>query len=170
MNRIAASILALGFSFASILCGCSADQRSPEEKTAIADIKDLGGKVTIDEKSPGRPVIAVDLRLTKVTDEELEELKAFPHLQSLDLTGTKVTDAGLEQLRGVTEIQTLDLRDTQATDAGLACLKGMTQLQSLNLSQTKVTDLGMEHLKGLTGLSHAESNVYRGYRRRTGAS
>ncbi len=118
----------------------------------IAEIVKLGGKVTIDDKSPGKPVISVDLQRTKVTDAGLEHLEGLDQLQSLNLHNTKVTDAGLEQLKGLTNLQSLNLGQTSATDAGLAHLKGLTRLQSLNLEQTQVTDTGLAQLKGLTQL------------------
>jgi len=51
------------------------------EEQAIAEIQKLGGKVTLDEKSSGKPVIAVDFRGTQVTDAVLEHEKTL--LQSL---------------------------------------------------------------------------------------
>ena len=122
-----------------------------DEAIAIAEIKKLGGKITRDEKSPGKPVISVDLQGTKVTDAWLANLKGLTKLKSLVLCHTAV-DTGLEHLKGLTTLESLDLWNTAVTDKGLEHLKGLTQLQSLNLGVNKVTDKGLEHLKGLTQL------------------
>ena len=72
-------------------------KRIDAEKKAIAAIKKLGGKVTFDEKKPGKPVISVNLRRTEVTDAGLVHLKGLKNLQTLFLNSTKITDAGLVQ-------------------------------------------------------------------------
>src|SRR5437763_421102 len=122
MNRNVLSILAL--SLVCISSGLAAEPSSEQAK-AIAEIKKLGGNVTIDEKSPGKPVVRVGL------------------------VGSAVTDAGLEHVERLTQLQELDLWSTEVTDAGLEHLKKLAQLRTLDLSMTKrVDDAGLEHLKG----------------------
>ena len=48
----------------------SAQGDNAEQERAIARIEKLGGKFELDEKRPGKPLIKVDLRQTKVTDAE----------------------------------------------------------------------------------------------------
>jgi len=85
-----------------ILCGfiscviISTPVRADEAK-AIAIVEKLGGKVTRDDKIPGKPVVALELTL-KATDADLKALTAFKHLSKLELWGTKVTDIGLKEL------------------------------------------------------------------------
>jgi Leucine-rich repeat (LRR) protein len=121
-----------------------------DEAKPIAEIEKLGGKVTVNEKSPGKPVIEVNLMNVKVTDAGLEHLKGLTQLRSLNLAGTNVV--GLANLKGLTQLRSLDLSRTNISDVGLEHLKGMPQLQSLRLWQTKVTDAGLKHLKGLAKL------------------
>ncbi len=123
MNRIIFPLLTLGLSLAPIL-DWGAEPNADQAK-AIAEIEKLGGKVTVDEKSPGKPVIGVDLEFTKVTDAGLARIKDLPQLQSLNLSGTKVTDVGLEHLKGLTRLQTLYLWGTHVTDAEMEHLKGV---------------------------------------------
>ena len=52
------------------------DKAKPTQAEAFAAIKKLGGKVKVDEKSPGKPVIIVFLNDTKVTDAGGKKLKA----------------------------------------------------------------------------------------------
>jgi len=118
-----------------MICGpkvCAQSQNSEQER-AIARIEKLGGKVEVDDKSPGKPVIKVDLHGTKVTDDDLKHLKALTQLQKLNLGWTDVGDAGLEQLKGLTELQTLVLGNTKVTDATLRQVKGLTNVDYLNL-------------------------------------
>ena len=90
-----------------------------EQERAIARIENLGGKVELDEQRPGKPVIKVDLRRTKVTDADLEILKAFTQVRSLNLGSLGVTDAGMKHLKGLTALEHLDLQHTTVGDAGL---------------------------------------------------
>ena len=129
----------LGLLLTFALWGCSV------KPGALAEIDKLGGKVTIDKKSPDKAVISVDLKLSDVTDTGLENLKEFTKLQSLNLTGTKVSDAGLEHLKGLTQLQSLYLRETKVTD--VERLKGLSQLQELNLWGTQVNDARLESWK-----------------------
>ena len=55
----------------------SAQGDNAEQERAIARIEKLGGKFELDEKRPGKPLIKVDLRQTKVTDADLEILKGL---------------------------------------------------------------------------------------------
>ncbi len=150
MNRISFALLALGLSLAPVLC--LAAEPNADKAKAIAEIEKLGGKVTIDEKSPGKPVIGVSFCDRKVTDAGLKCLKGLTSLHTLILRGTKVTDEGLSQLKGMTTLQSLNLGYTHVTDEGLAHLKGLINLQVLILGNTKLTNAGLGHLKGLSNL------------------
>ena len=123
-----------------------------KRKAAIAAIGQLGGEVTVDEKKPGKPVIAVSFNNTKVTDTELAHLKGLISLQNLNLQDTKVTDAGLIHLVGLTNLEDLNLSGTNVGDAGLVHLKGLTKIQKLDLNGTKITNAGLVHLNGLIEL------------------
>ena len=81
------------------LCLCSAGRADDAEDKAVAFVEKLGGKVTRDEKAPGKPVITVSLNDTKVTDAGLKELATLKNLTTLDLGFTKVTDAGVKELQ-----------------------------------------------------------------------
>src|SRR5262245_33440384 len=74
------------------------------EDQAVKAIEKLGGKITFDEKAPGKPVVAVNLYKAKVTDADLKHLAVLKQLQRLDLNGTQVTDAGLKDLAALTQL------------------------------------------------------------------
>jgi hypothetical protein len=100
---------------------------SAVEARAVAEIRKLGGLVTVREETPGRPAVGVSLTGGTGTDAVLHDLK--------------------DHLRGLTQLQTLDLLHSQVTDAGLEHLKGLTNLKRLGLGQTKVTDAGVKDLQ-----------------------
>ena len=141
MNRIAASVLTPGLLLAFTLCGCAA------KLTAVDEVKQVAGKVTVDENSPDKTVIGVNLLKTDVTDAWLEHLQGLPQLQSLNLTQTQIGDAGLKRLQGLTQLQSLELRETNLSDAGLEYLQALPELQSLNLWGTNVSDAGLERIR-----------------------
>jgi hypothetical protein len=126
-----------------------AEEPKTEQELAVAEIKKLGGIVTIDGGSPGKPVTKVDLMNAKCTDADLERLKPLTQIQRLDLHGTQITDAGLEHLKGLAQLQKLDLTRTKVTGIGLEHLKGLSQLRDLGLSSTQITDANLEHIEGL---------------------
>ena len=107
-----------------------------DEAALVKAIETLGGKVTVDDKQPGKPVVGVNLRSTDFTDAGVKELKQFKSLRTLDLSQTKVTDAGLKELKEFKNLQALNLLQTAVTDAGLRELKELKGLQTLDLAYT----------------------------------
>ena len=140
MDRTMATIQVLLLAVAASGCGL---RLNPEARLR-AEIERLGGKVTVDDKSPGKPIIGVDLFGTSVTDKGLGRLKGLARLQSLELKAVPVTDGGMEDLKGLTSLRSLRVSGTKVTDTGLKHLKGLTNLQALNLSSNWwVTDAGL---------------------------
>jgi internalin A len=145
-----------------LLCVCvvllmAADKETKDDEShAVQVIKKLGGSVAIDEKAPGKPVVAVSFASTDLTDDGLKEiagsLAALKGLKSLDLYATEVTDAGLKQLAGLSGLQVLRLSATKITDAGMKHLKELKNLRELNLNVTKITDKGVNELATLKSL------------------
>ena len=139
-------LIGLLLSLAVCLAGCGQTQAVREERAVNAILK-LGGNVERDEKLPGRPVVGVNLDLTKATDSDLKDLKELTALKALNLWGTQITDAGLKELKQLKGLQELGLCGTQITDAGLKELKDLTGLQLLRLNNTEITDAGVKDLK-----------------------
>ena len=125
---------------------------TPEEEL-VADLEAAGCQVDLDERSPRKPVIAIDADNTLFDDDCLEAIKTFSRLRDLNLHGAPVTDAGLVHLRALPKLKNLSLAFTEITDTGLAHLKGLSALQTLSLGNTHgITDAGLEQLKRLTNL------------------
>ena len=141
---------------AVMLLACLCGAARADEASAVNAVEKLGGKVTRDDKLPGKPVIGVNLGGLvpgKATDAGLKELKDLKQLTSLDLNSAAVTDACMKELKDLKQLTTLHLAFTQVTDAGLKELEDLKQLTSLNLIGVKVTDDGVAALrKALPGL------------------
>jgi len=153
------SLWTLMLSFLLAGAGCSGPVKQREGPAdAVAEIRKLGGQVTVDEKAFGKPIIAVNLSDVAITDAALVDLDGLPHLQKLDIGQTRkrdhktVTDAGLTHVEGLKELRRLSLKNTDVTDAGLERLRGLARLESLNLEGTKVTDAGLKYLSGFSKL------------------
>jgi internalin A len=122
----------------------------------IAEVERLGGKVELDEALPAKPIIKIDLHSTQITDADLSFLvkasKELKQLRYLDLRLTKIGDAGVANLRHLTSLQTVNLFRTQLSDQGLSYIKNLKRLQTLLIGGTKVTDAGLVNLKSLKEL------------------
>jgi hypothetical protein len=128
-------------------------EREVLEAEAVQAIQRLGGKVTRDEKAPGKSVIAVFLNTPAMTDAGLEVLGELKQLRELDLTGSRVTASGLNELAGLQQLQTLHLGETQwrfsandrswRVNLGLSeALVRLRQLKTLHLHLDEVAKKG----------------------------
>jgi hypothetical protein len=117
------------------------------QQRAFDAIREYGGKYEVEEKTPGRPVVRVDLRYYEMNNEAVanftEVLQAFPRLAALQFKSTKITDAGLAHLKRLPQLRSVSLENAAITDAGLAHLKALTGLEDLSLKGTGVTDAGV---------------------------
>ena len=147
LTGLAATILAIATSPVR-----AAPQESRRE-AVLAAIARTGGKVTIDERDPAKPVIKVELSGPTVTDATVEGLECLAELRSLKLEYTLLTDAGLSKIAGLKTLRALELSwNEKTTDAGLTHVEGLAELRSLTLEGNTITDRGLAHLKGLTQL------------------
>jgi internalin A len=113
-------------------------------------IEDLGGSVV--RNAQGK-ITAVSLRGTWVADGDLARLRQLPDLTSLDLSLTHITDQGMQEIKSLPNIEELTLYFTEyVTDEGVAAIKDWKHLKRLNLHGTKVGDTGLEHIAGIKTL------------------
>jgi internalin A len=117
----------------------------------------LGGKVTRDDKQPGRPIIEVNLGGNKkVTNDGLRELAGLKGIKKLSLFfDEQITDAGMAHLKGLTTLEELTLSNTGVGDAGLAELKALTGLKKLSLAGAiRLTDAAAATINGFADLEN----------------
>src|SRR5690349_20405987 len=113
-------------------------------------IEDGGGRVI--RETAGR-VTGVVLRASWVTDSDLRRLLRFPDLSYLDLSLTRITDQGMQELKNAPGIVDLSLYFAEyVTDEGVAAIKDWKKLKRLNLHGTKTSDTTLEHISGITTL------------------
>src|SRR5580700_5094501 len=121
-----------------------------DEADAVKLVEKLGGKITRDDKQPGKPVVEVNLSLKKVTEAGVKELKELEQLTRLILGGTQGTDAGLKELKHLEQLTELRVIGSPVTNAGLKELKDFKRLTKLDISGCKaLTDAGLKELKDL---------------------
>src|SRR6266567_708260 len=113
-------------------------------------IEDAGGSVIRD--AAGR-ITGVDLRASWVTDTDLRKLVQLPYLSYLDLSLTRITDQGMQELKNAPGIVDLNLYFAEyVTDEGLAAIKDWKKLQRLNVHGTKISDTTLDHIAGIASL------------------
>jgi internalin A len=107
-------------------------------------IEDAGGAVIRD--AAGK-ITGVDLRASWVTDSDLRKL------MRLDLSLTRITDQGMQEIRNLPGIVELNLHFAEyVTDEGLAAIKGWRRLKRLNVHGTKISDTTLDHISGIAAL------------------
>ncbi len=157
MNRILLPLL-LALSLAPVLCWAA--EPKTEEAKAIAEIENLGGKVTRDGKTPGKPVLAGEPKAIAI-DAGLEHLSEVTDTQtsnpkqpviSVSFTFGKVHETTLERLKKLPGLQSLSLTQVEIPRTGLATLKELPHLQALDLCCAKIGEAEVEHLDGLPRL------------------
>ncbi len=128
--------------------------RHDQDRLLLAEIKRLGGKVTLDIAAPdwlrslaGDDALEVCGRIAELNLNERTDGHKEPEAKPLS---QRVNDDTLKLLAGQADLRRLELSGTAVTSAGLAHLKGLTNLQFLNVCLTAVSDDGFEHLAGMT--------------------
>lgn len=139
-----------------------------DEKTAIAKIESLGGRVlyiakdskqysvtilknAFDNKKGFKAAdakvlselsnaVEISFQHPDATDDWVAPIKSIKGLKKLHLQKTKVTDKVLDTVGGLTNLEYLNVYKTGVTDAGLDKLKNLKKLRALYLWQTKVTE------------------------------
>jgi hypothetical protein len=137
--------------FSCLFLLCALPVFAADMKPAGAQwIEDLGGSVV---RNPQGQITGVALRGTWVADADLKRLTQLPDLTSIDLSLTHITDQGMQEIKSLPAIEELNLYYTEyVTDEGIAAIKDWKHLKRLNLHGTKVGDTGLEHIAGIKTL------------------
>ena len=97
--------------------------------------------------SPLLPLFDIDLSSTKVRDDDLFHVAAFPRMRSLRLFDTRITDRGLAHLMTAEYLEELDLGKTQVTAEGITRLKSLDNLKVLHLDGSPAAVSGVDKLR-----------------------
>jgi internalin A len=118
-------------------------------------IESAGGTVSL---NPRGQVIAVNLRASWVTDSDLARLAQFPQLTALDLSLTRITDQGMQELKNLPNVEELNLRFAEyVTDEGISAIKNWPKLKRLVLHGTKSSDTALDHIDGIKTLESLDA-------------
>lgn len=90
---------------------------------------------------------------SRITDDHLQALTAWPELSALRLDKTKISNAGCVHIATCPKLMGISMQDTSIDDAGLESLAPLVDLHVLDVSGTKVTDAGLKYLTGMTRLT-----------------
>ena len=113
-------------------------------------IEAAGGAVV---RNAAGKVVGVDLRASWVSDTDLRKLLQYPELTSLNLSLTRVTDQGMQEIKGLKSVEDLDLTWAEyVTDEGLAAIKDWRKLKRLNVHGTKISDTTLDHIAGIISI------------------
>ena len=154
----------------------------PSEEKLIKQIKELGGKVSINEEGKVSGLFLVGKKLhfndsgrdisdqhiekmdlstlssitifsISISDRTLAHLEKCSKLESFCLFYAKITDKGLTRfLKKQKTLVSLDLSTTTITDQSLPAIGALTDLELLSLHGRKITDKGVKDLRGLAHL------------------
>ena len=105
------------------------EKKNPEQEEAVAAIKKMKGNVEYDMLRPGMPVTKVHLFGGKTVGIGLAPLAKLPEIEWIGLRLSDITEADLDHLKGLTKLRRLGLADIKLSDAGLKRIEEMTSLE-----------------------------------------
>jgi len=106
------------------------------------------GQMRLDQLAPiAKNIQSLDLKKTKVGDDDLTILEDMTSLTKLNLALTKVGDPGMSHIRKLEDLEYLNLYGTEVSDRSIPYLKSLKKLTKLFLWNSKVTENGVAKLK-----------------------
>jgi hypothetical protein len=160
-------------------CGRGAKPK-PQVDDVPAALKQAGAELRLDDKRPGKPIVAVYFVKCPLNDDTIELLRRLPNLSTVSfrdcteppesrlkevatianlrklyLSGcTWVTDADLKEVANLRSLSELVLNGCErVTDSGVKELAPLQRLQWLELGECRqLTDAGLKPLAGLKQL------------------
>jgi len=118
--------------------------------------KDFAAKDLTELKDIGNQVVSIDMGNSEMKDDDLINLKQFPHVQKLHLQNTAIGDEGVKHLKGLNFLDVLNLSGTKVSAKTLDEVSRWQQLKKLFLYNTAVPEQAVASLKK----SHPELEVY----------
>lgn len=98
----------------------------------------------------------LELHGTSVRGPGLANIAEWKSLRELFLSNNPIGDEGLVHLQGLHNLEWLEMAETRISDEGLLHLRGMNKLQKLSLVLTSISDAGLRHLKSLKALRNLD--------------
>lgn len=93
------------------------------------------------------PLVDLNLRKTKITDQDLVEIGKLEDLEILKLGKTEIGDLGIKNLAGLYKLREIDLEATRVTDEGLKTLSKFPNLNAIDVRECQsITGVGLQAL------------------------
>lgn len=148
-SLLVAGCVAAGCVVPCLLAGCGGGDAHPSataERPPLESVNESLRKkyVTADEllsqieDAESRMQLTLDLSYTKLTDEDLAQIKFPPYLTELNLAGCPITDEGLVHLEACKSLQKLNLSETKVTGKCVEPLEAISSLRSVDLNGTDI--------------------------------
>lgn len=130
---------------------------APDERAlALAMLERLGAKLRWDTRPTGKELVAIDLRKSAVTDNDVKRLVVFSELRELVLSETAITDASAPTFAQLRNLRSLRFGATGASDSCVEAAASLPSLEMLSASWTHVTDAGVRRLAGHAALQQLD--------------
>ena len=91
--------------------------------------------------------ITLNLELSNITDNGIEDLPKLPNLICIDLDGTKITDKSLKKIGEYKSLKEIWIEQTQITDIGINHLTELKELEFISILDTEITENGVKLLR-----------------------
>ena len=118
--------------------------------------KDFSAKDLTELKDIGNQVVSIDLGNSQVKDDDLKNLKQFPHVQKLHLQNIAIGDEGVKHVKDLRFLEVLNLSGTKISAKTLDEVSGWKNLKKLYLYNTAVSEESVTSIKK----SRPELEVY----------
>jgi len=115
---------------------------------AMAVVAKVGGWTMPARPTPLDAIVLVNLRNTRVTDDDLDVIAGLGYVQHLDLGETNITDRGVRHLVRIKRLDSLRLANTKITAGGLKHILRVSGLAHLDVSGTAVHESDMAVFAG----------------------
>ena len=118
--------------------------------------KDFSAKDLTELKDIGDQVVSIDLGNSQVKDDDLKNLKQFPHVQKLHLQNIAIGDEGVKHVKDLRFLEVINLSGTKISAKALDEVSSWKNLKKLYLYNTAVSQESVTSLKK----SRPELEVY----------
>ncbi len=100
-----------------------------------------------DLKNIPNSTITLNLELSNITDNGIQNLPKLPNLICIDLDSTKITDESLRKIGEYKSLKEIWIEQTQITDIGVKYLTELRNLEFISILDTEITEKGIELLR-----------------------
>jgi len=109
--------------------------------------KDFSAKDLTELKGVNKQVVSIDIGNSNVKDDDLKDLKQFPHVQKLHLQNIAIGDEGVKHLKDLPYLDVLNLSGTKVSGKTLEEVSGWKNLKKLYIYNTSVSQEMVESVR-----------------------